>query len=495
MPIDHELNPVLGIDLGTTFSAIARWEGQAPRAYQIKGQDTLQSAVYYDPRNDEFVVGKVGYNRGLMYPENLAVGVKRNMDNADDPIGIGGKSFSPIDLSARILHQLYKDVTDQFPTGLFKSRGSVVTVPYYFRAHQCENTRKAAELAEIECLGILQEPIAASLVYAWQLVQSRRDREHSENVLVFDLGGGTFDLTLFRLDQTSKKLVFEVLAAGGDDRLGGMDFDKCLAAWLLEKSGFSLDGLSEQDRRKADQKLLSQATEAKITLSSVEHAYIAIADVIPGEHIDTEMTRDDFVNCIAHYVEKIERIIDDLMITANVKPHDVDRVIRVGGSSMIPRMKSALSDRFGAERIYGNVNPALCVAEGASMYAAYLDDREVFGREIEIHQRTCHSLGIEKTGGLFHVLIPGNRKTPCKRRQLFTNTVDDQTSLDINIYQGSAKKVEDNSLIGTLPIIGLPARPARDLDIWVTFTVSNEQTLSVTVECDGKSSTGTIDYS
>ena len=184
MSLKHEMNPVLGIDLGTTFSAIACWDDKkgVSRAYVPHGgSETLQSVVYYDGK--EFVVGKPAYTKGIMSPENMALGVKRHMDDGHQKIMVGGKEFTPIELSARILRKLYEDVEGMAPEGVFKSRGTVVTVPYYFKAHQCENTRKAAELADIHCLGIIQEPIAASLAYAWQLVQEDPEvegrRKHS----------------------------------------------------------------------------------------------------------------------------------------------------------------------------------------------------------------------------------------------------------------------------------------------------------------------------
>ena len=487
MLIDNELNPVLGIDLGTTFSAIARWheKKKEPRHYQhnIEG-DTLQSVVYINPDTKEVLVGKLAYQKGLLDPENVAIGIKRKMDDASQKIIIGGQAFSPIELSAKILESLYKDIVKQ-NAGRLKSRGTVVTVPYYFKAHQCDHTRKAADIANINCIALIQEPIAASLAYAWQLVQDHPEREGIENILVFDLGGGTFDLTLFRLEQTKEKLIFEVLATGGDDRLGGMDFDECLFHLLLEQAGLTLDGLSSLEERKARQKVLAAAIDAKITLSATEETYVTVTDVVPNKHIDTKLTRKEFEASIQRYIEKIDSIIKRLWATANFQPSQVDRVILVGASSKIPCVRSLVNNLIGEEKVYGNTNPSLCVAEGAAMYAAYLDDREVFGRDIEVKTITCHALGVETTGGKFQKLIDANRKTPCEQRQLFTTDIDNMTSLDINVYQGSAPLVKNNSLIGTVSISGLPKCPARELDIWVTFKLNEEQNLSVTVEVEG----------
>jgi len=486
---DNELNPVIGIDLGTTFCAIARWheKRREPRHYQHRTNgDTLQSVVYCDPEKSEILVGKLAYDRGIVYPENVVIGVKRMMDDASQVISIGGKNFSPIDLSAKILHELYQDVAKQFGDGTkFKSRGTIVTVPYYFKAHQCAHTRKAAEIADINCVGLIQEPIAASLAYAWQLVQDRPDEEIKENILVFDLGGGTFDLTLFCLHQTPKKLLFEVLATGGDDRLGGMDFDECLYNLILEKGGITLAGLSDIDQNKARKKVMGQTIEAKITLSSTDDTCVIVPDVIPGKHIDIKLTRSEFENSIQTYIKKINSIVQKLWAVSNLRQSDMSRVILVGGSSKIPCMRSLVCDLIGEEKVYGNINASLCVAEGAAMYAAYLDDREIFGREIEIKTRTCHALGLEKADGKFFELIQANQPTPSERCHLFANDTDNMTSIDLNVYQGSAPDVKDNTLIGTVKITDLPPTKAGELDIMVTFKVDTEQNVTVTVEING----------
>lgn len=496
MPVDNQFNPTLGIDLGTTFSAIARWNGRGPEHYQHLGKDTVQSVVYCNPRTGELLVGDLAYRMGLRDgPDSMIVGVKRLMDDASQQVVLSGREFSPIEISAHILRQVYADAASTVPaTPGFRARGTVVTVPYYFKAHQCENTRQAAEMAEVGGSGeirILQEPIAASLAYAWQLVHSDPDREHEETILVFDLGGGTFDLTLFRLAQTKDKLLFEVLATGGDDRLGGMDFDLCLMELILKNSGISLAGLSPQEERKARQTLVATAIEAKISLSAVPEWDVIAGDMPSGLAFETIVARPQFEECIRLYIAKIESIMEKLWDTPNLnlKPSQIDRVIRVGGSSQIPYMKQLLQEQVG-EKVWGDIDPALCVAKGAAMYAAYQDDPDIFGKEIEIRTRTCHALGVETAGGRFEVIIPANLKTPCTRRKLFTFNANDMTAHDIQVFQGAARSVTGNSLIGAIPISGLPKRPRGELDIWVTFDVNNEQVLSVIVEAGEKGQPG-----
>ena len=498
MAIDNETNPVLGFDLGTTFSALARWvDRKGPQIIQNRsGQDITQSVVYYNPENDEILVGQIAYNKGLMTPENMIVGVKRLMDDGNQKVMLGGKEFTPITLSSLILEKIYEDAKMKYPTGTFSSRGSVVTVPCYFKAHQMANTQKAAQRTEINCIGIIQEPIAASLSYALQICDDHFDKEFSQKILVFDIGGGTFDLTLFQLKHTNDTIFFEVLASSGDDRLGGMDFDRCLADAILEKSGVSLDGVEPKLFNKAQRNLLEQSTLAKIALSASNDYYVAVPFILPDKHIEVSVTREEFEKSIKHYFDKISNIIDSLWATSKLNPSDIDRVIRVGGSSHIPCIKNLLDDILGAEKTWSNINPSTSIAEGAAMYAAYLDNTDFFDKKIVIRTRTCHALGLKVVGDRFKELIPANRQAPCTAKQVFTTTKDNVKKLDIAVYQGSGKKVskKTHSLIGKIPIKKLPPKLAGEVDIVVMFSIDMAQRLSITVEVEGQKKTAVVDY-
>ena len=498
MDIDNEIKPALGFDLGTTFSALARWTARkGPQIIQNQaGQDTTQSAVYYNPENDEILVGQIAYNRGLMMPENMIVGVKRLMDEGNQKIMLGGKEFTPISLSALILEKIYKDAKMKYPKGTFSSRGSVVTVPCYFKAHQMENTRKAAEMADINCIGIIQEPIAASLTYALQICEDHFDKEFSQKILVFDLGGGTFDLTLFRLKHTNDTIFFEVLASGGDDRLGGMDFDQCLADVILEKSGVSLDGVEPKLRNKAQKNLLEQSILAKIALSASNDYYVAVPFILPDKHLEVSITRKEFEKSIQHYLDKISNIIEGIWTSSNLKPSDIDRVIRVGGSSQIPCIKKLLDDILGAEKTWSNINPSTSIAEGAAMYAAYLDDADFFDKKIVIRTRTCHALGLRTSGDRFKELIPANRQVPFTAKQMFTTTADNVKELNVEVYQGAGKLVTDrsHSLIGNIPIDNLAPKRAGEVDIEVIFSIDMAQRLSITVAVEGQKKSAVVNY-
>jgi molecular chaperone DnaK (HSP70) len=498
MAVDNETNPVLGFDLGTTFSALARWvDRKGPQIIQNRdGQDITQSVVYYNPENDEILVGHIAYNRGLMVPENMIVGVKRLMDDGNQKVMLGGKEFTPITLSSMILEKIYEDAKMKYPTGSFSSRGSVVTVPCYFKAHQMANTRKSAEMTDINCIGIIQEPIAASLSYALQICEDHFDKEFSQKILVFDLGGGTFDLTLFQLKHTNDTIFFEVLASSGDDRLGGMDFDRCLADVILKKSGVSLDGVEPKLFNKAQRNLLEQSTLAKIALSASQDYFVAVPFILPDKHIEVSISRKEFEKCIKHYIDKISKIIDSLWASADLKPSDVDRVIRVGGSSHIPCIKNLLDDMLGAEKTWSNINPSTSIAEGAAMYAAYLDNTDFFDKKIVIRTRTCHALGLKTQGNRFKELIPANRQAPCTAKQVFTTAKDNVKKLDLAVYQGSGREIskKTHSLIGKISIKKLAPKLAGEVDIVVIFSIDMAQRLSITVEVDGQKGSAVVDY-
>jgi molecular chaperone DnaK (HSP70) len=418
------------------------------------------------------------------------------MDDGHQKIMLGGKEFTPIELSSLILEKIYEDAKMKYPKGTFSSRGSVVTVPCYFKAHQMDNTRKAAEMADIKCIGIIQEPIAASLTYALQICEDHFDKEFSQKILVFDLGGGTFDLTLFQLNHTNDTIFFEVLASSGDDRLGGMDFDRCLADVILEKSGVSLDGVEPKLFNKAQKNLLEQSTQAKIALSASNDYFVAVPFILPDKHIEVSVTREDFENAIKHYLDKISIIIDGIWASSKLKPSDIDRVIRVGGSSQIPCVKNLLDDTLGAEKTWSNINPSTSIAEGAAMYAAYLDNTDFFEKKIDIRTRTCHALGLKTAGDRFKELIPANREAPCTAKQVFTTTKDNVKKLNLSVYQGSGRKVtqKTHSLIGKIPIRNIAPKLAGEIDIVVMFSIDMAQRLSIEVEVEGQKETAVVDY-
>jgi len=326
MQYDSEHNPVLGIDLGTTYSAIAYWKGEdnGPVPYDVEqGERTLQSVVYYDLDNstEQYLVGKSALKRGKLNPSYMAREFKRRMNNASPCILLGGRKFSPIELSAEVLKKIYSDVTGKYPEGTFQSRSTVVTVPYDFEEIACENTKQAAKMANINFKKLLEEPIAASLSYAFEKLQHTQQHTREEKFLVFDLGGGTFDLTLFRLEQQPNKLTFEVLATGGHSKLGGIDFDECLTKYLLERSKISFENVLEvKQERLAKRKLKDAVIETKHELSHINSSYCSIVDLLPGQHLEVMVGKQDFELSIEFYLNKIKSILSQLWQQAQIQP-------------------------------------------------------------------------------------------------------------------------------------------------------------------------------
>ncbi|MBI5252239.1 MAG: Hsp70 family protein [Desulfomonile tiedjei] len=524
-------HPVLGIDLGTTFSAIARWDGLGPEVYVgLEGTYTTQSVVYYQEDcedGDEYVVGELAYQQTLIEPQNGIIGVKRLMDNRDYAIVLGEtkpKSHNPVQISSEILRRLYKDVAEKFPGGKFKAKGLVVTVPYYFRANQRKNTREAAEAAGLpNVLGIVDEPVAASLSYAFDMLKNNGQKDHHEKILVFDLGGGTFDLTVFDYRQTADMLRFEVLGVGGDDRLGGMDFDRCIADYLISKEGIELKGFNDKEKRRCEEKLLKIARKGKEALAATK-SYQLSQDGIPtrkGSFLSTRLTQDELQACILDYLAEVADIVLQTCMFCNVIParrvvdrkeiketiatrgidglrdyfadHKITRVVRVGGSSKMLFFRRLLEAMFGADKVYSSRNPDLAVVEGAAIYAAYLYDPEVLGRKVEIIHRNSHAFGVAVKGGHFSPLIGRNVPLPANAQKCYTPVVDNITELEIKVYQGESDLAKDNAHVGTVHVRGLPPRPARTLDIWITFDMNSEGLLMVTTEVKEKNQTLSLD--
>jgi len=331
-------------------------------------------------------------------------------------------------------------------------------------------------------MGIIQEPIAAALAYSLDMVRANNNGGREELVMVFDLGGGTFDLTIFDLRQTRTELLFEVLGTGGDDRLGGLDFDQCLLEYVLGSNQIDLADTDEKMSKIARRKLMEGAKTAKEALSFQQTYNIVVPFLTGTLHLDADVNREQFEKCISNYIEEVRNIIEDTLAKSNISKRDITRVIKVGGSSKIPAFSEMLQEGIGEDRIYGNIDPALAVAQGAAVYAAYLDDKDVLGREVEIITRNCHALGIETADGAFFPLIPTNRRLPAECAQIFTTDKDGMTELEVAVYQGSAKVAKENALVGKVPVPGLVPRPRETLNIKITFKINEEQHVTVMIE-------------
>ncbi len=479
--VDNEYRPVVGIDLGTTFSCLARWDGKGPVVCQTKtGRNVTPSVVYFDGKQKNELVGDVAVTFSHIDPQNGIFCIKREMGNKDYRVNLGGKTYSPVDIAALILKKVVGDLEEKYPPQAnFSIQGAVVTVPYHFNSNQRADTEEAAKKAGLNLLGILNEPTAAALAYGLHLAPSL-NRQEAETILVFDLGGGTFDVTIFRLVDSPEKLLVEVLATGGDSRLGGTDFDDALSREVLKRADLNLEELDPKTRTLAARYLTESVISCKERLSyEVENDFVAVPNIVPGKSIHVTITKKDFEAIIQPYTERIRDILHDTLAQAGLGGA-INRVIKVGGSSKIPLMNTLIEEVTG-QLPYGTLEPDLAVALGAAIYAAILDGR-LEHKPIEIVDVISHSLGIETAGGRFQILIPRNRKVPCEVTQIFGTTQDQETEVSVNVYQGSAAEVAQNTLIGKVEVKGLLPRPAGDLDIRVTFKASAEQKISLIIE-------------
>ncbi|HEY3781255.1 MAG TPA: Hsp70 family protein [Fimbriimonadaceae bacterium] len=489
---DNEMHPLLGIDLGTTFSAVARWNGTgAEPLTSYENKPTTQSAFYLEPATGNISIGDQAYKKGHFNPDNAKIGVKREMDTGSKELRIGGRIFTPIQISAEILKHLVDDQKRKVP-GLL-SRGTVVTVPYYFKENQIRNTKSAADLADIKCVSVLAEPIAAALLIVIREVMAHRSAMKDETFLVFDLGGGTFDLTLGRFLQKGSTVRFSVLGTDGHERLGGMDFDQSFAEFCIKKSGLDttrIDALDAKKKRCFEFDSLMVAREVKHSLTTHESYEFLLCSQGSGLDVVTDVTRAEFETCIACYLEKISDVIDRLLTTTKKTSKDIDRVILVGGSSLIPAVRNLVSAKVGPNKTWGNVNPLLCVAEGAAVYAAYLESPAALGGiTLDLEIRTAHAFGVEAIGNQFVTIIPAN--TPlkaAKAERIFNPSRDELTSFVLRVFQGPGGLTSDsrNDLIGQIRIEGLTKRPRLDTDIHVIFEVTSENLLKVLVMADGR---------
>jgi len=517
----------IGIDLGTTYSAIAKWitkissTGSEPYNIPLENSYTLPSKIYIDIDDDdrnkkEFIFGHAAIRRGTNNPDQYITRVKRQMDNASYKYKILGDEYSPIDISAQILKYLLLIAEGVDGPGNYVPAGVVVSVPYYFKQHQNMNTKAAALKAitglyknrnikgkvEDIFLDVIAEPIAAGLDYAF----NRDASDCTENILVFDLGGGTFDLTIFTLVQKDSEIQFKVLAVEGNDRLGGEDFDQSFVQWLCEHENIHLNVLDEKTRRRAMKVVQPEVMNAKHDLSSAKRTDIFIANAIDSHTIDIDpVKRTDFEDCISgkygtrkNYISEIEHKLEKVLDKANFSASDINWVLAVGGSSQIPKIKEIITDKFGTSKLKdaGDIN--LAVVKGSTIYAAYLLDERLEKNNqprkyldkwdnIIIEMVTPHKLGI-KFKGNFYSILNDNRLTPCSKTEFFYPThlsKDGQRAIldKILVLQGEPS---DYATVGEIDLqdIYTHGRKLIDITVKITFTAINSSNINVSIHVD-----------
>lgn len=446
---------VIGIDLGTTNSVVAVMEGGEPTVIANAEGSRITPSVVGFSKNGERLVGQLAKRQAVSNPDHTFSSIKRYM-GTDHKVNVDGKEYSPQEISAMILQKLKADAESYLGETVTQA---VITVPAYFSDSQRQATKDAGTIAGLEVLRIINEPTAAALAYGM-------DKGEEHTILVFDLGGGTFDVSILELGDG----VFEVKATNGNNRLGGDDFDARVMKWMVEEfkkeSGIDLS----QDKMAA-QRLLEAAEKAKIELSGVLSTNINLpfitADASGPKHLDLNLTRAKFDELTADLVEATMGPTRQALADSGLSQQDIDKVILVGGSTRIPAVQEAIKKYLGQEPHRG-VNPDECVAVGAAIQAGVLvgDVKDVLLLDV-----TPLSLGIETMGRVCTKIIERNTTIPTEKSQIFSTAADNQPSVDIHVLQGEREMADGNKTLGRFELSGIPPAPRGVPRIEVTFKI------------------------
>ena len=460
------MSKVIGIDLGTTNSCVAVMEGgEAVVIANAEGNRTTPSVVAFS-KTGERMIGQVAKRQAITNPDRTIASIKREM-GSDYRVNIDGKAYTPQEISAMVLQKLKADAESYLGTTVTEA---VITVPAYFTDAQRQATKDAGRIAGLEVKRIINEPTAAALAYGV-------DKEQSQKIMVYDLGGGTFDVSILEIDDG----VIEVLATAGNNRLGGDDFDQCIMRWLVAEFKRA-EGIDLSGDKVAMQRLKEAAEKAKIELSGVTTSNINLpyitADATGPKHLDLTLTRAKFNELTGHLVDATMGPVRQAMSDAGLKPSDLAKVLMVGGSSRIPAVADAVKSYTGSEPFKG-INPDECVAMGAALQAGVLTG-DVKG--LLLLDVTPLSLGIETMGGVCTRLIERNTTIPVKKSQIFSTAADNQTSVEVNVLQGEREMAAGNKSLGRFHLDGIaPARRGVP-QIEVTFDIDANGIVNVSAK-------------
>ncbi|MBQ8837260.1 MAG: molecular chaperone DnaK [Clostridia bacterium] len=463
------MGKVIGIDLGTTNSCVAVFEGGEPIVIpNPEGARTTPSVVAF-AKNGERMVGQVAKRQSVTNPDGTVISIKREMGTAYK-VTIDGKQYTPQEISAMILQKLKSDAEAYLGTTVTEA---VITVPAYFTDAQRQATKDAGKIAGLDVKRIINEPTAAALAYGM-------DKEAEQKVMIFDLGGGTFDVSVLEISDG----IFEVLATAGNNRLGGDDFDQRVMNWIADT--FKAEsGIDLRNDKMAMQRLKEAAEKAKIELSGVASTNINLpfitADATGPKHFDGTLTRAKFNEITADLVSATMGPVKQALSDAGLAPSDIAKVLLVGGSTRIPAVQDAVKNFMGKEPFKG-INPDECVALGAAIQGGVLGGDV---KDIVLLDVTPLSLGIETMGGVFNRIIDRNTTIPVKKSQIYSTAADNQTSVEIHVLQGERDMAAGNTTLGRFSLDGIVPAPRGIPQIEVTFDIDSNGIVNVTATDKG----------
>lgn len=466
------MSKVVGIDLGTTNSCIAVKEGDnitiIPNA---EGTRTTPSVVAFSKEGGERLVGQLAKRQAIVNSDRTIMSIKRDM-GTDRKVAIDDKSYTPQEISAMILQKLKRDAEDYLGEPVTKA---VITVPAYFTDSQRQATKDAGTIAGLEVLRIINEPTAASLAYG-------ENKQGEQKILVFDLGGGTFDVSILDVGEG----VFEVLATAGNNRLGGDDWDMKVVDWMVAEFKKS-EGVDLKNDRMAMQRLREAGEKAKIELSSMAETTISLPFITATntgpKHLELSLSRAKFEemtrDLLDRVIEPTRRALKDSGLSAN----EVDKVLLVGGSTRMPAVQRKIREIIGKDPTKG-INPDECVAYGAAIQGAIMTGEH---KDIVLVDVTPLSLGLETLGGVFTKIIERNTAIPVSKSQIFSTAANNQPAVDIKVFQGERSMANDNVLLGNFMLDGIPPAPRGIPQIEVTFNIDTNGILNVKAKDKGTS--------